>query len=87
MFVESFYHIFLLLMHPILKSCQVNLHSSLRDNNKAVKYSDQSENSSWHVLGFEKYRLVADWSVKNVSPNGMADWSVQNVNPRDVVRC
>ena len=49
MFVESFYHIFSLLMHPILKSCQVNLNSSLRDNNKAVKYSDQSENSSWHV--------------------------------------
>lgn len=70
-------------MHPILKSCQVNLHSYLPDNNKAVKYSDQSENSSWHVLDFDTYRFnrpIADCSVEDINPDmtpyAIVDFSV-----------
>jgi len=31
---------------------------------KTIKYIDQSNNSSQHVLGFNHGRLISDWSVE-----------------------
>jgi hypothetical protein len=39
---------------------------------KTVKYTDQLDNSSWNVLGFDTLRfirLIADWSVENIKPD------------------
>ena len=59
---------------------------------KAVRYIDQSDNSSWRVLGFDTYifnRFIADWSVENMNPNvtpyGMSLY-VSSVSPKKIRR-
>jgi len=52
-----------------LRSCHVIDRPIIR---KAVKYIDQSDNTSWHVFGFDTLsfrRLITDWSVENMNPD------------------
>jgi hypothetical protein len=63
------YHTFVFVFENYAK---YNMMNCAQTGKKTVKYTDQLDNSSWNVLGFDTLRfirLIAHWSVENIKPD------------------